>query len=307
MRKAGELMQREYLSIDVGGTTIKSARINHSGNIISKDRVVTPRTKEAFLTTLLNIWHANSTVVAVCVSVPGIVNSQTGRVQFTGALAYMGAFDLGDYLSAQTDLPVYVGNDANCATLAEMWLGNLNGVTAGAVVTLGTSVGGGIVINGDLLHGPHFRAGELSAIITNRGDEVVKQRTVGATTSAVQMVRQVATACQLADLDDGQQVFEYIIAHDHRAWPIFTAYCQRVAILLINLQAVLDLDVVLIGGGISVQPILITEIRQQFEKVQASDQRLTDDVRMPIIKAAKFGNEANLLGALYGFFLKYED
>lgn len=307
MRKAGELMQREYLSIDVGGTTIKSARINHSGNIISKDRVVTPRTKEAFLTTLLNIWHANSTVVAVCVSVPGIVNSQTGRVQFTGALAYMGAFDLGDYLSAQTDLPVYVGNDANCATLAEMWLGNLNGVTAGAVVTLGTSVGGGIVINGDLLHGPHFRAGELSAIITNRGDEVVKQRTVGATTSAVQMVRQVATACQLADLDDGQQVFEYIIAHDHRAWPIFTAYCQRVAILLINLQAVLDLDVVLIGGGISVQPILITEIRQQFEQVQASDQRLTDDVRMPIIKAAKFGNEANLLGALYGFFLKYED
>lgn len=300
-------MQREYLSIDVGGTTIKSARINHSGNIISKDRVVTPRTKEAFLTTLLNIWHANSTVVAVCVSVPGIVNSQTGRVQFTGALAYMGAFDLGDYLSAQTDLPVYVGNDANCATLAEMWLGNLNGVTAGAVVTLGTSVGGGIVINGDLLHGPHFRAGELSAIITNRGDEVVKQRTVGATTSAVQMVRQVATACQLADLDDGQQVFEYIIAHDHRAWPIFTAYCQRVAILLINLQAVLDLDVVLIGGGISVQPILITEIRQQFEQVQASDQRLTDDVRMPIIKAAKFGNEANLLGALYGFFLKYED
>ena len=77
--------------------------------------------------------------------------------------------------------------------------------------------------------------------------------------------------------------------------------------MLINLQAVLDLDVVLIGGGISVQPILITEIRQQFEQVQASDQRLTDDVRMPIIKAAKFGNEANLLGALYGFFLKYED
>lgn len=173
-------MQREYLSIDVGGTAIKSARINHSGNIISKSRVATPRTKEAFLTTLLNIWRDNSPVVAVCVSVPGIVNSKTGQVQFTGALAYMGTFDLGDYLNAQTTLPVYVGNDANCATLAEMWLGNLNEVDAGAVVTLGTSVGGGIVVHGQLLHGPHFRAGELSAIITNRDDQIAKQRTVGA-------------------------------------------------------------------------------------------------------------------------------
>lgn len=307
MVKAGELMQREYLSIDVGGTTIKSARINHSGNIISKDRVATPRTKETFLTTLLDIWQANSAVAAVCVSVPGIVNSQTGQVQFTGALGYMGVFNLGDYLSAKTSLPVYVGNDANCATLAEMWLGNLSAVDAGAVITLGTSVGGGIVVNGRLLHGPHFRAGELSAIITNRDDQVAQQRTVGATTSAVQMVRQVATACHLRDLDDGRQAFEYINAHDDRAWPIFTAYCRRVAILLINLQAVLDLDVVLIGGGISAQPILITEIQRQFEQVQASDRRLTDDIRMPIIEAAKFGNEANLLGALYGFFLKFEE
>ncbi|KRL27686.1 ROK family sugar kinase [Limosilactobacillus frumenti DSM 13145] len=305
--KAGELMQREYLSIDVGGTAIKSARINHSGNIISKFRVATPRTKEAFLTTLLNIWHENSSVVAVCVSVPGIVNSKTGQVQFTGALAYMGVFDLGDYLSAKTSLPVYVGNDANCATLAEMWLGNLSEVNTGAVVTLGTSVGGGIVVNGRLLHGPHFRAGELSAIITNRDDPVAKQRTVGATTSAVQMVRQVATACRLTDPDDGRKVFEYINARDDRAWAIFTAYCRRVAILLINLQAVLDLDVVLIGGGISAQPILITEIQRQFKQVQASDRRLTDDIRIPVIEAAKFGNEANLLGALYGFFLKFEE
>lgn len=300
-------MQREYLSIDVGGTTIKAARINHSGNIISKSRVATPHSKAEFLAALLAIWQNNSPVVALCISVPGIVNPQTGRVQFTGALSYMGTFDLGDYLTSKTSLPVYVGNDANCATLAEMWLGNLNEVANGAVITLGTSVGGGIVINGRLINGPHFRAGELSAIVTNRDDHNIRQRTVGATTSAVQMVRQVATACQLPDPDDGRQAFEYINAHDHRAWPIFTAYCRRVAILLINIQAVLDLDVTLIGGGISAQPILIDEVQRQFEQVQASDQRLTYDVRMPIIQAAKFGNEANLLGALYGFFLKFED
>lgn len=300
-------MQRQYLSIDVGGTTIKSARINHSGNIITKDKQLTPRSKDAFLQTLQTIIQSNPSVAAVCVSVPGIVNPKTGNVQFTGVLSYMGKFNLAQYLEETTQLPVYVGNDANCATLAELWLGNLVGVDDGAVITLGTSVGGGIVVNGKLIHGPHSRAGELSAIVTNRDDPEVVQRTVGATTSAVRMVEQVAQSCNLPDPTDGRKAFQKISERDPIAWKIFEEYCRRAAYLIINIQAVLDLDVVLIGGGISVQPILIEEIKNQFVKLQKSDRRLMDDITMPTIQAAKFGNEANLLGALYGLFLKIEE
>ena len=255
---------------------------------------------------LQTIIQENPVIAAVCVSVPGIVDSQTGNVQFTGVLSYMGNFELAQYLEKTTQLPVYVGNDANCATLAEQWLGNLVDVDNGAVITLGTSVGGGIVVNGKLLHGPHSRAGELSAIVTNRDDPLIEQRTVGATTSAVRMVEMIAQACNLPDPADGQQAFQKIIAHDPLAWEIFEEYCQRVAYLIVALQAVLDLEVVLIGGGISVQPILIEKIKNQFIKVQQADRRLMADITMPVIKAANFGNEANLLGALYGLLLKIE-
>lgn len=299
-------MHRQYLSIDIGGTTIKSARIDHSGHLMIQDKRPTPRNQKQFLQSLLQIVDANSGVAAVCVSVPGIVDPHQGRVQFTGVLSYMGDFNLAHYLHEYTHLPVYVGNDANCATLAELWLGHLVGVDNGAVITLGTSVGGGIVVNGQLIHGPHFRAGELSALITNYDDPIAKERTVGATTSAVKMVAAIAHACHLPDLNDGRAAFAQVIAHQPSAEQIFQNYCERVAILIINLQAVLDLDVVLIGGGISAQPILIEEIQKQFHRLQAQDRRLKDDLRMPQIAAAKFGNEANLLGALYGLLLKLE-
>ena len=300
-------MARQYLSIDVGGTAVKSARIDHSGNIMVKKRAATPRERSSFLRLLTTIVDRQPGVAAVCVSVPGIVNPHTGTVKFTGALAFMGQFPLAAYLRQYAGLPVYVGNDANCATLAELWLGNLTDVANGAVITLGTSVGGGLVINGQLIHGPHFRAGELSAIVNNYDHHDPHEATVGANTSAVKMIRTVAAACHLPDPTDGRRVFEIINQRQSPAWPIFTAFRRRVAVLLINVQAVVDLDRILIGGGISAQPILISEVRHQFRLLQEGDRRLQDDIEMPTIMAARFGNGANLLGALYGLLLKIEE
>lgn len=300
-------MQRHYLSIDIGGTTIKSARIDHSGNIITNRKGATPHQRGAFLGAVKKIITRNRDVRAICVSVPGIVNPRTGIVQFTGALGFMGDFAFGNYLRHFAGLPVYVGNDANCATLAEMWLGNLTGVNNGAVVTLGTSVGGGLMLNGQLFVGPHFRAGELSAIVNNHDHQDPHESTVGASTSAVKMVAAVATACGLPDKRDGRRAFTEINQHNPQAWPIFTAFCRRVAVLLANVQAVVDLERVLIGGGISAQPVVVTEIRHQFALLQAADRRLHDDITMPDIETARFGNEANLLGALYGLLLQVEE
>ena len=300
-------MARQYLSIDVGGTAVKSARIDHSGNIIVKRRTATPRDQAAFLHLLTSIVDRQPGVAAICVSVPGIVNPATGAIKFTGALAFMGSFPLAAYLRQYAGLPVYVGNDANCATLAELWLGNLTDVRNGAVITLGTSVGGGLVINGQLVHGPHFRAGELSAIVNNYDHADPHQATVGASTSAVKMIIAVAQACNLPNLKDGQRAFEEINKCKGPAWSIFTDFCRRVAVLLINVQAVVDLDRIVIGGGISAQPILISEVRHQFRLLQEGDRRLHDDIEMPTIMAARFGNGANLLGALYGLLLKIEE
>lgn len=299
-------MQRQYLSIDIGGTAIKSARLDHSGIIIAEDSVPTPHQRVTFLAVIRKIIDQAAGFSAVCVSVPGIVNPQTGQVQFTGALAFLGGLNLVAEIQAWVQVPVFVGNDANCATLAEMWLGNLNQVANGAVITLGTSVGGGLVINGQLIHGPHFQAGELSAMVIDHDHQELHQATMGASTSAVQMIKTIAMKCDLPDKNDGQRVFAEINAGNPAAVDIFRAFCRRVAVLMLNMQTVVDLERILLGGGISAQPVLITEVRRQFAALQASDQRLADDVTMPEIMAAKFGNEANLLGALYGLVLKSE-
>ena len=278
-------MQRQYLSIDIGGTEIKSALIDHSGNIFEKNHVPTPHQKEAFLAAIFAVVEpVLDRVTAICVSLPGVVNPATGEVKFTGALGFMGTFNFAAYLESRAHCPVYVGNDANCATLAEMWLGNLNGISNGAVITLGTSVGGGIVINNQLLHGPHFQAGELSAMI----------------------IETMADICDIKDKTDGRRVFKEINRHNPVIWSLFEGFCRRVAVLILNIQTVVDLERVLIGGGISAQKILIDEIKRQFMILQKGDYRLHDDVTMPEIMTAKFGNEANLLGALYGLLLTIE-
>lgn len=299
-------MQRQYLSIDIGGTEIKSALIDHSGNIFVKNHVPTPHQKEQFLAAIFAVVEpVLEKITAICVSLPGVVNPATGVVKFTGALGFMGTFSFAAYLESHTHCPVYVGNDANCATLAEMWLGNLNGISNGAVITLGTSVGGGIVINNQLLHGPHFQAGELSAMMIDHDVQKPHYSTVGATTSAVQMIKTIANVCQLPDETDGRRVFAEIAAGNPLAKSIFESFCRRVAVLILNIQTVVDLQRVLIGGGISAQSILITEIKRQFRQLQASDRRLHDDVTMPEIMTAAFENEANLLGALYGYLAQF--
>lgn len=297
----------QYLSIDIGGTEIKSALIDHSGRIIRKDSRPTPRTQGDFLAVIDQLAAANQDQIsAVCVSVPGIVAQDRTTVQFPGALTFMGTYDLGDHVEKQTGLPVYVGNDANCASLAELWLGGLQEVQNGAVITLGTSVGGGLVINGRPFLGSHFQAGELGALINNYDAEDPRQATAAASGSAVKMVTQIAQACGLPDLKDGRRVFQEIKAHNSKAWPIFEEFCRRIAGLIVSIQSVVDLEKILIGGGISAQPIVIKEIRHQFDQLLAQDRRLRVDIVPPEIAAATFGNEANLLGALYGHLLRLD-
>ena len=256
-------MQRQYLSIDIGGTEIKSALIDHSGNIFEKNHVPTPHQKEAFLAAIFAVVEpVLDKVTAICVSLPGVVNPATGEVKFTGALGFMGTFNFAAYLESRAHCPVYVGNDANCATLAEMWLGNLNGISNGAVITLGTSVGGGIVINNQLLHGPHFQAGELSAMIIDNDAPELHYSTMGATTSAVKMIETMADICDIKDKTDGRRVFKEINPHNPVIWSLFEGFCRRVAVLILNIQTVVDLERVLIGGGISAQKILIDEIKK---------------------------------------------
>ncbi|MGV2999549.1 ROK family protein [Streptococcus suis] len=299
---------KHYLAIDVGGTHIKYALMQEDGAIISSDKMVTPkRSLEAFLTSLFDIITPyQEELSGVAFSVPGKVDTHTGTIYFGGALTYLDRLCLKQVIQERYNLPASVQNDAKAAALAELWLGSLKGVSDAAVIVLGTGVGGGIILDGQLRMGPHFQAGELSLSVLEASKPEV-EKMVGFIGSAVLMIEKVNQAIGHPDLKDGQTAFQAISKGDTRALPIFQTYCRQIAYLILNLQAFLDLSTYAIGGGISSQPLLIEEINRQFSKVIEGSPLLSMNVADLAIIPTHFGNDANLYGALYQFLEEHNN
>ena len=173
-------------------------------------------------------------------------------------------------------------------------------------ITLGTGVGGGILVDNRVLHGWTFQAGELSWMITNSGLGTQNMAAyTGYSCSAVNMIRKVNIALgNTSNLDDGISAFKAINDGDLRAVAIFKRYCRNVAIMIINIQTVINASKFVIGGGISAQPVVIKEIDNQVHKLLDSNPMIGKQMIAPPIVAAKHGNDSNLYGALYALLLE---
>lgn len=298
---------KHYLSIDIGGTQIKIALINGSGQILEKSSRMTPDNLSDFKTVLEEIISSyHETIRGVAFSCPGKVNTKNGQVEFGGALMYLHLFNFAEFVAEKFQLTATVINDGKAAALSELWLGNLKDIDNGVAIILGTGVGGGLIVDGQLVGGQHFQAGEFSFIATSDTDSSLEQ-IIGMKGSAVAMIEACATALDLEDKKDGRQVFEYINKKDQRVYSIFQSYCNIIAHLVYNIQAVLDMKRVVIGGGISSQPILIEEVKRQYDQILDNLGPLKFMISPVEIQACAFGNEANLLGALYQYLLNHEN
>ena len=213
-------------------------------------------------------------------------------------MTYLDQVCLKEVIKERYGLRASVQNDAKAAALAELWLGSLQGVQDAAVIVLGTGVGGGIILDGKLRLGPHFQAGELSLSILDASLPGFHKMT-GLIGSAVHMISQVNKAVGHEDLKDGRAAFEAIRAGHQGALDIFQAYCRKLVYLIVNLQAFYDLTHYTIGGGISAQPILIEEIKRQFQLFLEEEPAIKTNFPDITILPARFGNDANLYGALY--------
>lgn len=200
--------------------------------------------------------------IAVCA--PGKIDMEKMIIHYGGALTFLDGLNLEETLGSRYGAAVSAENDAKAAALCEQWLGELKGVDTGAVMTLGTGVGGGIVVGGKLLHGSSFQAGELSWMITNQ-EAWLKEMAAytGAGCSAVRMVERVNQELGNEDLADSLAAFVAIKSGNEEAGKIFRQYCLDVAVMILNLQTVINGEKVVIGGGISAQEILIEEISRK--------------------------------------------
>lgn len=294
-------MKKNYLSIDIGGTNVKYAELDNAGNIVEQGKIKTSHDKEQFLKNIDQIVekYVKKGVKGLAFCAPGKIAHT--KIHFGGALPFLDGIDFAERYQKYS-LPVAIINDGKASVLAENWLGSLKDMKNCAAITLGTGVGGGIIVNGQLLNGAHFQAGELSFLQLNM-KELGFDGFAGGYASAVQMIKNVNEAIENDDETDGLAAFEAINNEDEKAKSIFDEYCKRIAAIIIDIQAVVDLDAIAIGGGISAQPIVVQGINQAYDEVLAANKIIRNTFTRPKIVEAKFKNGANLYGALYNLFI----
>lgn len=296
-----------YLAIDIGGSFIKYALVDHSGNIKKVKKVHTPQDIGGFLKVIFEIISPlKNDIKRIGISLPGKIDTQNGIVYFGGALQFLHEFPLKEKIESNFNICTELSNDGKAAALAELWLGNLKDTKNGAAIILGTGVGGGIILNGELYQGSHFQAGELSFMINNRYLNNLDDMT-GLSCSAVEFVKSGNKILQSLDLMDGEAVFEAIkLGENNKLIELFNNYCRLLANLIINLQAVLDIETVVIGGGISQQNILIENIINQYQNIRKKIGIFDFMLAKVDIKPCKFRNDANLLGSVYNLLLIHD-
>ena len=296
-----------YLGIDIGGTFIKYALLDEQAQIFEKSKVKTPLEEGDTLQDFMEILEKIITtfkerIDGIAISAPSILEGENGRARTGGALHYLTGTNLVQLLEERFDLPVSIQDDGKSAALAELWKGNLKGCKNGAVMLLGTAVGGGLVLDGKLYSGSLCAAGEFSFMALD--DEKIDQEesyfgTNGGVPGLLKLVSQ-ETKLPLSELD-GVKVFEMANRGDERVLVALQKYTRRLAVQMYNLQALLDLDIVAIGGGISQQPLLLSYIQKNITECCECNpaKALAPFIPTPTITTCRFYNDSNLIGALY--------
>ena len=304
-----------YVGIDVGGTNLKAGLVDESGRILAVER--TPlvfQNPENFVNTLSEVAKA----------VMAVGNVQAGDVEYVG-IGIPGAVAGGDILYTcniplkdtpiealfrkELDIPVLLENDANCAAVGEWACGAGKGVKDFAVVTLGTGVGGGFILNGKLYSGGGM-VGEVGHMVIEKGGVPCNCGRRGcweaycAAPGLIRMTKEAMEAHPESLLHqiaaesgcvEGRTVFQAAEAGDETAKAVCRVYVDYLATGVTNLVNVLQPEIVAIGGGVSgaSDELLMNPLREQVH----AECYPRHAGKLPRIVRAKLGNDAGIIGA----------
>jgi glucokinase len=332
-------MSNFAIGVDLGGTNLRIAAVNQEGRLLEK---VTLGTKVALgrdhvlnemceaIQRLSQKYRTDAQLLGVGIGVPGIIDLQTGMLRESPNLPGWSDYPVRDEIERRLQAPVLLENDANVAALGEKWLGAGRHVGDMAMLTLGTGVGGGVILNGKIWHGMTGMAGEFGHMTVepdgqlcgcgNRG--CVEQ--YASATAVVRMAREAiaaGTAPELAKAASSdaefsaKEIYNLAIQGDEQAKKIFRRAGRALGIALANLVNGLNLEMYVIGGGVSsaweaFSPSIFEELRQRSmvyaatapsdpsgSASGASAQVEPGTSRKTIITRALLGSDAGLFGA----------
>lgn len=286
----------EYLVIDVGGSSIKHAIADENFRLTEQGSVAVDFTDHpSFVESVGRIFDPYAgRVSGLAVSICGELDPDSGHMYTGGTHQFNAGHNMLASLRARCPVPVSIENDANSALLAELHDGALADARNAAVLVLGTGVGGAIMINRRLYYGSHFHSGHTSIVLTTLFKPLSAKRMFATTNGVPALAKELGRRTDRHVLD-GRSFFAALASGDPDAAAVFEEYCERMALFIYNLNCLLDLDVVAIGGGISAQPILVETIAA---KVAAAYEASPIPLPSPEIRVCRHRNDANLIGAL---------
>lgn len=282
------------LGIDVGGTKCLGVVLDDAGQVVQQDRLPTPLGAEALTDVIVALVQALGGGDTIGVGLPGLVD-RNGVLRAAPNLPGVVEFPAVDLLSQRLGLPVAVDNDATCATMAEWRLGAGRGVDDLVLVTLGTGIGGGLVMGGHLQPGGHGLAGEIGHMLVE-----VDGRPCGCGQRGCW--ERYASGSALADharVMTGRRVTSEQVVQAGRsgeAWAndVIEMFSLWVARGLATLANVLDPRRIVIAGGLaSVGDLLLAPVRVAYQQtVYAAAHRPLAEIVM-----ATLGPQAGAIGA----------
>ncbi len=288
----------KYLVLDVGGSAIKYAFIQQDLKILEKSSVPTPMDSlDSFIETIGKIYDQYAqNIKGMAISMPGIIDPKKGYSYTGGALRYIDKLNTVDVLKQRCPTNITIGNDAKCAANAEIGYGNLKDIQDGAVVILGTGIGGCLIKDHRVHTGRHFSAGEFSFVKTDCHDSIGWDYAWSIRNGIQGLLSRVQEQLQTDEEYTGIEIFEMANQGNERVIAGIDQFCKEVATQIFNVHIIFDCEKVAIGGGISAQPLLIELIQKNLDNIF---NHLGFDVYKPEIVPCYYRNDANLIGALY--------
>ena len=329
-----------YLAVDIGGTEVKIGLINNRGEVLAKTSV--PADFDNYETPLLKT-SLNGAVrfvdgmahhlaeeekargeeplpagtpaeAAAMLGIRGVGVSSTGMIdKLRGRVAgaaghipnYLGA-ELKECFEAAFGVETHVINDANSAAVAEHWTGSARGCDNALVLTLGTGIGGGIIVNGRILEGAHGYAGEVGHITVKKDGPMTPCGNrgtfefYGATKALVRHAEERFRAAGLPVPEhglNGRRIFEEVRDGNETAAAVVRDWIDDIAVGIVDLIYIFDPEIVVVGGGVSAQEELLIKplaarVRESLMPVYAEKFKMV---------AATHGNDAGMIGAVYSF------
>lgn len=288
---------KNYVCIDVGGTSIKYGIIKEDLNFIKTDEIDTEAKKGGpnILNKIINIvqnFKNDYEIAGVCISTAGMVDCEKGEIIYASSLIpnYTGT-NIKETIENKLNIPCEVENDVNCAALAEHFAGGAKGSNISLCLTIGTGIGGSIIINNEVYHGAFGSGGEVGYMNMNKSTF----QDLGASSI---LVKKVADMKNIEpEKIDGKYIFENAKSGDKDCINAIDDMIEVLGQGIANICYIINPEVVVLGGGIMAQKEYL------YDKIKSSmDKNLIPFISSKTrLEFAMNGNKAGMLGAYFNF------